>query len=444
MRIYRRRKGGQAVTLIGIVMALAMLASFTLAWFMQELRAPDQRVSAAGKDGTFLELWAQTPIGSGTGQDGLYGTKFSAVNTFTTGAASAVTVSEGYVGRTKVEDPATRIECEQMTPNALYPLVTRSKENGGLVLKDPSKDLSAPDNDCNRLLNESGFLPGNAIKRRLIVRNTGGVEMSYLLSFEGLLFDDADYLAEAIRVDTRRVSFDESGVESAYDPARDDIPELSGLGAEELPGAKLAGTLGAATKTDGSFEPAACSVYEFSFTFAESATVIYAQKAFQADVRVDAQGILPIRYVSTADELSALLGKANSALPQGAKLVLTDDILLDGEFETDKLISIDLAGHTLTVTKKFVIDVVQVNGADPFGTIDIGMAETTLADGTKSCGSLIVQGKQGDIPAIGVRAPNGSVRWNTGAAFTQPDMSMVDARRWNGAKALNPTAEMPF
>lgn len=435
----RPKQRGRLFAVIGIILGLAMVTSFTLAWFLQGLSVPGNTVAAAKDERTYLELWAQSAVGTPDkdgNPTGLYGRVFRPVTKFTTDTAASPKVQPGYAARTKVIDESSGAECWQMPPDTLYQLVKKESAPGGdALVHDPAN----PD-EYNRFLNDTGFLPTNTVLRRLVVRNTGGMPMSYDLSF-GVLFgagetgvEDTSYmLAEAIEVETYLVTDQAAAADNTPDadgnlPGRTKLGNLSGIGGEQLREASVSGRLGAATKTDGSFESEACAIYEFRFHFADSATVIYAEKAFQADVNLQAQGIVPVHYVESAEELKNLLAKANDpATPEsdadyftsGDTIRLTEDIVLDGNFRMTKLFHLDLGGKTLTVNGNFYAEVRPAATGDPdeFGVMDIGMGG----------GTLTVNGE------AGLWAPGAAVRWAAGS--TQP--AKLNVRSLNGTPSLN-------
>ena len=459
-----RNRKREKLVLVFIVLILAIGVSFTLAWSLQDLHSPDNRVSAMKDNKHYIELWAQTPEGSGADKGGLYGNVFQPVTAFTTAASASPKVLDGYAEQVEVTDALTQMSAFQVVPDTLFPVVRSEpdpKNNDVLVYKN--NDKTANPNDYNRLLNDAGFLPSNTITRRFVVRNTGGVPMSYDLSFavaygtDGTTPEDVTkMLAEAVEVTTYRVTDQAKAVAPAtadMDTAalltvgREKIAGLSGIGGEQLAARRTNGRLGAATRTDGSFEDGACAIYEMSFRFADMATVIYAEKEFQVDIAVKAQGIVPAHYVNTAEELQALLANANNAaltetdtgyFAPGDTICLTNDITLDSDFRMTKPFHLQLAGHTLRVTGKLVL-LEPTDSANPgvFGVMDIGMNDT----GKLLVGTGTIENTVGDPTQILLWAPNTAVRWNDATGSTLPLAGTMNLRRFNGAPAAQPTLD---
>ena len=368
-----RKNRRKTTAIIAVIIALAMLVSFTMAWFMQTLQSKDN-ILQTGKVQGKVELWVQTSDANGGFREKLSDADFAAAvnNTVADTSGSAVTA---------IPTPA---------PGKNYADDTLYRLDGGAALT-PDQELT------NKLLNDV-VEPGETIRRRLIVRNPiDNMTVAFRAEFPhpaGTTYDpttDFD-LAEAIQVKTTNVT------NLAYTP----VVSMSNISGDALYKEKRIIT--------GEVAPASYSAYEMSFRYVSTASIGYSQKQYSLDVSLKAYGAFAnSHYVGTADELAALL--RSSDLHNGDSIILSDNISME-DFVTNKVFNLDLNGYTLSVTNFAVNFPKDENDTtqDAMLTMDVGAgANGTANDSTAyGTGCLKISGK------VAINAPKTAVRWMSG------------------------------
>ena len=442
MENWKRRR--QTLSLVAIVVILAMLFSFTFAWFAQLLVAKDNRITAGSATGSAAELWAQSaqePAVTGVRTVAeRYGKAFADIAFPSDGSENA------YAPTVTQTDALMNTDYSQVKPGTLYKLVRSNLDetwpDTGLVYNGAHQN--GANTEYNRLLNEGGLLPGVAVTRRLIVRNTSTEKISYTLSFadpDGSGRDNT--LAEAIRVDGTLYRAQTGGPIDETDlgdgKPRVSRPEkLNSVSLAELKSNTVSGQLA------GKAGAESYDVYELTFTFLGTASEYYADRSALLDVNVLVNGGDAIRHVKDADELNSLLYDEASPLSTGETIALDNDITLEGDFITSKLVNLDLQGHKLRIKGVFVLDTRGTPDETRFATVDIDYGGS---------GSMIVGTNDvtGDPGSVGIWAPKTAVRFNNqkqsvdsdATRLTQPAPESLNVRVFNGVERLNDGAVMP-
>ena len=446
--INRSRK--QTLATVSIVVVLAMIVSFTLAWFAQLLISRNNQI-LSGEDSASVELWGQTVK---TGRfDGEFakvtgGDLIAAQGTIN---ADGMTTMPGYLIPQK--DTVNPQGGQYISNNYLYKIVGPPAGNNpdGLV-------YNADNTDFNRLLNDTALLPGNVVKRRLVVfnKNSGAQEVSYSLSFPETK-DPTDSskilrydLAEAIRVDAVKLSKKtaDTAVGTAIDSTnfdREAVPAFTGVDLEELQSKSVSGRL-----LSGEFD-----IYEFTFTFLHSASNYFETTGesgtspmnLRLNAKVVAKAGAQTHFVQNVTELQELL-TSNSFLDGDTIQISNNANIVTDNFITDKMFNMVIdPGSSLRVTKNFrVIIPPDKNGIPRFGTIDVLYGARSTGDS----GTLTIDSGA----KLTINAPKVAVRWNnaknaggTGYVLSprQPDNSEnsteLNVRVFNGTTALHDGAE---
>ena len=393
---------------VSVVVLLAMVVSFTLAWFAQLLVSKNNQI-LSGEGSAQVELWAQSTTE-------FFGKEFSDIDFSTFDNTSSVKpkVSRAYIA------PAVNGSSRNMPADTLYLLVDKD-----------AKEISDGGGNTNRLLNEGGLLPAKTVKRRLIVRNNGtntDLPVSYTINFavtqkktgtdssgNPVYTTASNELAEAVRVDTvKRTKKEGSTGSSVSGFEASPVGKLSGIDGVELCGGSANGKL-----LQGEYD-----VYEMTFTILGSASNYYEETDLQIDAKVKVNGGNETYFIHNTKELQELIGP-NGIAKDGDTISLMENITTDN-FLANRMFNLQLNGYTLTVTNRFAIEIPKVNGRDPFGTIDIGYGD---GNGQIVCPS-------GEMY---INAPKAAVRWNKRKAADgktylsdRPSEDKLNVRVFNG------------
>ena len=317
---------------VSIVVLLAMILSFTLAWFAQLLVSRDNAIMS-GAGTSSVELWGQSAMGGRFGGSFLNITAEDLAKTEQSPEAGKIAITQSYLA--PAEDSTTAVASQYIPENYLYKIVgvATAENETGLVYEDGDKSK-----DYNRLLNDTGLLPKNQLKRRVIVYNSPAApqNVSYNVTFPlqtkpkldtnniqekdsygNLIYEtipDSD-LAEAFRVDVAKLTKtagvsgvgaeEASGLTTTEGCTAQTVSGASGIDVTQLHDKSLTGTL----------KPGEFDVYEFTFTFLNSASNYYetpkgdtnGDMALKLDVKVVAKAGAETHYVRTAAELFDLL-----------------------------------------------------------------------------------------------------------------------------------------
>lgn len=366
---------------VSLLLLIAMLASVTLAWFVQLLGSEGNQITSAGVEQLQLSLLKQE-LTSGNNADDSF--KDPAGGNFTDG-----------------QDGVSALTNFMETPLPANPV--RFVDNSS------STDEFRPLAEASFSVNP-GELGYNAVKKRLILQNGSPDPVQVMLGFsindyfELTPEQQADYgergsfLPEAIRVEVYTVTKQPDGAWKTSDLP---IASFDHIGAEELNKLSLRPELPAASGGVPSD-----TVYEFCFTMDPGASALYAGGEFTMDITLDGFGSVgDTYYIRDAEDVKKVFGyyeyqprTADNAAPadgdtidhydyvyhagqlnaDNATVVLLNDITYDGDIRVANLFNLNTDGYDFVCTGTLTVDIPAADSK--WGTVDFGATSNMVTD----------------------------------------------------------------